>query len=420
MGKIEQNYEAAKEVYAGYGVDVERALEQLKGLNLSIHCWQGDDVGGFETPDAALGGGGIQVTGNYPGKARNIDELRADLTKLYTMVPGSHRLNLHASYGEFGGKKVERDAVAPEHFTGWIEWAKALEIGLDFNSTYFSHPLADDGFTLSSKDEKTRTFWVEHAKRCREISAEIGRGMGSSCIHDIWIPDGTKDYPVDRMGHRRILMEALDEILEKEYPAAQMKDAVEAKLFGIGSEAYVVGSHDFYLAYAISRGKIPCIDMGHFHPTELVADKISSILLFSEELLLHISRPMRWDSDHVVIQSDELNFLSEELVRSGRLDKVYLGLDFFDASINRLGAWALGSRATLQGLLRALLQPYSQLLAYEEEGNNFARLALLEDLKGLPFGAVWDHYCAGSGTLLNSELIGEVAVYERDVQSKRA
>ena len=420
MGRIEQNYEAAKEVYAGYGVDVDRAVKRLKELNLSIHCWQGDDVAGFETPDAALGGGGIQVTGNYPGKARNIDELRADLEKLFTMVPGSHRLNLHANYGEFAGKKVERDAVAPEHFTGWIEWAKALKIGLDFNSTYFSHPLADDGFTLSSKDEKIRTFWIEHAKRCREISAEIGRGLGSTCIHDIWIPDGTKDYPVDRMGHRRILMEALDEILEKEYPAALMKDAVEAKLFGIGSEAYVVGSHDFYLAYAISRGKIPCIDMGHFHPTELVADKISSILLFSEELLLHISRPMRWDSDHVVIQSDELQFLSEELVRSGKLEKVYLGLDFFDASINRLGAWALGSRATLQGLLKALLQPQDRLLAYEEEGNNFARLALLEDLKGLPSGAVWDHYCAESGAILNRDLIGEVAAYERDVQSKRA
>ena len=336
------------------------------------------------------------------------------------MVPGSHRLNLHANYGEFGGKKVERDAVAPEHFVGWIDWAKNLGIGLDFNSTYFSHPLADDGFTLSSKNEKIRSFWIEHAKRCREISDEIGRGMGSTCIHDIWIPDGTKDFPVDRMGHRRILRDALDEILEKDFDASHMKDAVEAKLFGIGSEAYVVGSHDFYLAYAISRGKIPCIDMGHFHPTELVADKISSILLFSEELLLHISRPMRWDSDHVVIQSDELHFLAEELVRSGKLDKVYLGLDFFDASINRLGAWALGSRATLQALLRAFLQPYDRLLSYEEASNNFGRLALLEELKGLPFGAVWDYHCAESGAVLNAGLIDDVAGYERDVQSKRA
>lgn len=420
MGKIEQNYTAAKEIYGEYGIDVEKAIESLKSLNLSIHCWQGDDVGGFESPDAELGGGGIQVTGNYPGKARTVDELRSDLEKLYGMLPGSHRLNLHASYGEFGGKTVERDEITPDHFQGWIGWAKDQKIGLDFNSTYFSHPLADDGFTLSSKDPKIRGFWIEHAKRCREISADIGSKVGSTCVHDIWIPDGTKDYPIDRMGHRKLLMDALDEVLEKEYPASDMKDAVEAKLFGIGSEAYVVGSHDFYLGYAISRGKVPCIDMGHFHPTELVADKISSILLFSEELLLHISRPMRWDSDHVVILNDELQFLAEELVRSGRIDKVYLGLDFFDASINRLGAWAIGSRATLQALLKALLQPYDKLLAYEESGNNFARLALLENLKNLPFGAVWDHYCEEAGVVTNDGLIDAVMEYEKSVQSKRS
>ena len=419
-GNIERDYQRAKEIYGGYGVDVDGALAALKNLSLSIHCWQGDDVGGFETPDSELAGGGIQVTGNYPGKARNIDELRNDLEKLYDMVPGAHRLSLHASYGEFGGKVVERDEVSPSHFTGWTEWANDQGIGLDFNSTYFSHPLADEGFTLSSKDEKVRSFWIEHAKRCREISAEIGKQTKSTCIHNIWIPDGTKDYPIDRMGHRRILRDALDEILAKEYPASDMKDAVEAKLFGIGSEAYVVGSHDFYLAYAISRGKIPCIDMGHFHPTELVADKISSILLFSEELLLHISRPMRWDSDHVVIQNDELTFLAEELVRSGKIDKVYLGLDFFDASINRLGAWTVGTRATLQALLRALLQPVPRLLAYEEEGNNFARLALLEEAKALPYGAIWDYYCAESGVVINRELIKTVGEYEDTVQSKRS
>ena len=420
MSSIDKNYKQAEERYAVHGVDISKAIETLKGISLSIHCWQGDDVAGFETAGGELGGGGIQVTGNYPGKARNAGELRADLDALYKMLPGSHRINLHASYGEFNGVKVDRDAVKPEHFKGWIEWAVENKIGIDFNSSFFSHPLADDGFTLSSKDEKTRNFWIDHAKRCREISSEIGKGTGSTCIHNIWIPDGTKDYPVDRMGHRRILMNSLDEILKHEYPASEMKDAVEAKLFGIGSEAYVVGSFDFYLAYAVSRGKIPCIDMGHFHPTELIADKISSALLFSEELLLHVSRPMRWDSDHVVIQNDDLAFLTEELVRSGRLSDIHVGLDFFDASMNRLGAWAIGSRATLQSLLRALIQPYAKLLAYEEEGNNFARMALLEEAKSLPFGDIWDYYCAESGVITNGQLIDTVMEYERNVQSKRS
>ncbi|MAG14085.1 MAG: L-rhamnose isomerase [Spirochaetales bacterium] len=419
MATQEQKYQEAAERYLTLGVDVDKALRVLRGIPLSVHCWQGDDVGGFETPDAELGGGGIQVTGNYPGRARSIDELRADLEKLYSILPGAHRLALHASYGEFGGKRIERDEITPDLFEGWLQWAKANDVGLDFNSTFFSHPLADDGFTLSSKDAKIRDFWIEHAKRCREISAFLGKGFGSTCIHNVWIPDGTKDYPVDRMGHRTILRDSLDKVFEKDYPDTEMKDAVEAKLFGLGSEAYVVGSHEFYLGYAISRGKIPCLDTGHFHPTELIADKITSVLLFSNELLLHVSRPMRWDSDHVVIQSDEVRFLSEELIRSGRLDDVFIGLDFFDASINRLGAWVIGSRSVLQTLLQALLQPHDRLLKYENEGNNFARLALIEELKTMPFEPIWDRYCEEAGAPLNRNIIETVMEYERSVQKSR-
>ena len=419
MGKIDKAYAAAIEQYGDLGVDVDAALSALKKLELSIHCWQGDDVGGFESPDSELSGGGIQVTGNYPGKARNPAELRMDVEKLLTLVPGSHRLNLHASYGEFGGKRVERDEITTEHFSGWIDWAKREGVKLDFNSTFYSHPKAEDGYTLASIDDDIREFWIEHAKRCRTIAKAIGQAQDSTCLHNVWIPDGEKDYTVDRYGRRKILVDALDEIFEEEMPESEMKDAVEAKLFGIGSEAYVVGSHEFYLAYAISRKKLLCIDMGHFHPTELVGDKISSILLFVPELLLHISRPMRWDSDHVVLLNDDLRILTEELVRSGRINDVYLGLDFFDASINRLGAWAVGSRSTLKGLLAALLQPAETLLGYERSGKKFARMALLEELKMLPLGAVWDHYCESEKTATDRELIEIVDSYERDVQSAR-
>ena len=419
METLEKAYEVAREQYGSFGVDVDAAFDALADLSLSIHCWQGDDVGGFESPDAELGGGGIQVTGNYPGKARNVDELRSDLEKLYSLVPGSHRLNLHASYGEFGGKKVDRDAVAPEHFTGWIEWAKKLGIAFDFNSTYFSHPLADSGYTLAHTDPSVRGFWIEHGKRCREISAVFGKELGSPCIHNVWIPDGEKDYPVRRYERRGLLKEALDEMFEKPLPTEHMKDAVEAKLFGIGSEAYVVGSHEFYLAYALTRKKVLCIDMGHFHPTELVADKISAILQFTPDLLLHISRPMRWDSDHVVVLNDDSRFLAEELVRSGRISDVYLGLDFFDASINRIGAWSVGTRATLKALLAALLQPLSTLVKYEEDGNNFARMALLEEMKSLPLGAIWDYYCVKNDVPTERALVAEVTDYEQNVLSKR-
>ncbi|HUX21210.1 MAG TPA: L-rhamnose isomerase, partial [Spirochaetia bacterium] len=386
---------------------------------LSIHCWQGDDVGGFEAPDSSLSGGGIQVTGNYPGKARNIAELRSDLDTMYGLIPGRHRLNLHASYGEFGGKVVDRDRIEPAHFTGWAAWAKERKLKLDFNCTCFSHPKANDGFTLSSKDPSIRSFWIEHVKRAREISAYLGKEQGGSCIHNVWLPDGTKDYPVDRLGMRKVLERSLDEVFAREWPESQMKDAVESKLFGIGSEAFVVGSHEFYLGYAISRNKLLCIDSGHFHPTELVADKISAVLPFVKELLLHVSRPMRWDSDHIVILNDDVRMLSEEIVRSGRLADIHIGLDFFDATVNRIGAWSVGARAALKSLLAALLQPQAELVRLEEGGDLIGRLVLLEELKTLPLGFVWDYYCERSGVPAERELMGRIRNYEASVTSRR-
>ena len=347
----------AKQKYADLGVDVDAAINALKSIPLSLHCWQTDDVGGFETPDAALSGGGIQVTGNYPGKARNIKEMRADLDKVTSLIPGTHRLALHMSYGEFGGKFVDRDAIAPEHFAGWIDWAKERKMGLDFNGTFFSHPKASDGYTLSHPDRGIRDFWVEHGKRSREISSVMGKKLGSPCICNTWIPDGAKDLPVDRFGYRARLKESLDAMMAPEYSAKSMKDAVETKLFGIGSESYVVGSHEFYMGYALTRDKMITLDMGHFHPTESVADKLSSVYLFFDELLLHVSRPVRWDSDHVVIFNDDIADLTRELVRCGRIADTHIGLDFFDATMNRVGAYAIGSRAVLKGLLAAFLEP---------------------------------------------------------------
>ncbi|PKL11957.1 MAG: L-rhamnose isomerase, partial [Spirochaetae bacterium HGW-Spirochaetae-8] len=392
-------YDTARAAYAALGVDTDAVIARLARIPVSIHCWQGDDVGGFERPGSVLAGGGIQVTGNYPGKARTVAELRADLEKVFTLVPGTHRVNLHASYGEFGGKFVDRDQIEPEHFAGWVRWAKELGIGLDFNGTFFSHPLANAGFTLSSKDPEVRRFWIEHAKRVRKIAAWIGSELGSPCVLDTWIPDGAKDLTVDKIGYRRILKESLDEIFSISYPASHLRDAVETKLFGIGSEAFVVGSHEFYMNYAARNNKLLCIDMGHFHPEEDISDKLSSILLFQDEILLHVSRSLRWDSDHVVLFNDKVKAVAEELVRSGRLDGAHIGLDYFDASINRIGAWATGARAMQKSLLAALLQPQQQLLAYEEAGNGFAKLALLEALSTLPFGAVWEHYCAQQSVL---------------------
>jgi L-rhamnose isomerase len=416
---IEKAYQTAAQRYAEAGVDVEAALAKLAEISLSIHCWQGDDVAGFERPSAGLTGGGIQVTGSHPGRARSPEELRMDLDAAFSLIPGRHRLNLHAMYGEFGERPVDRDQIAPEHYRGWIAWTKERGLGMDFNATCFSHPKADSGFTLSHSDEATRAFWIEHVKRSREISAHLGRELGSPCIHDLWIPDGSKDTPVDRWSRRRLLEQALDDVYAVEYASQEMKDALESKLFGIGSESFVVGSHDFYLAYALSRGKMVCLDLGHFHPTESVADKISALLLFSDELLLHISRGVRWDSDHVVILSDEVRAVMEEVVRGEALSRVHLALDFFDASLNRVGAWAIGARATLQALLTALLQPHQKLRDIEHQGDNFARLALLEELKTLPFGGVWDYHCLRMDTPVGSALVRRVQDYEANVTSRR-
>ena len=417
--KVENAFKLASEKYSEFGVDVKKVMDQIQKTAISLNCWQGDDVGGFEKPDSQLGGGGIQVTGNYPGKARTVEELQKDLEKAYSLIPGKHRLNLHAMYGEFGGKYVDRDQIEKSHFQGWIEWTKSNNLGLDFNATCFSHPKSDDGFTLSSKDKSIREFWIEHVNRCREISAYFGEQQKSPCIHDLWIPDGSKDIPVDRFTHRRLLKESLDEIFSVNYETVKMKDAIESKLFGIGSEAFVVGSHEFYYGYGIANKKMICLDTGHFHPTESVADKVSSVLLFSDELLLHVSRGIRWDSDHVVLLNDDIKNLFEEIVRSKALDKVNIALDFFDASINRIGAWVIGTRATLKALLFALLEPHKLLLELEESGDLVSRLALLEELKTLPFGSVWDYYCEKMNVATERNLMTEVKNYEKKVLSKR-
>jgi L-rhamnose isomerase len=416
---IRKAYEVARERYSSFGVDTESALRTLLGVPLSLHCWQGDDVGGFERPAATLSGGGIQVTGNYPGKARSIDELRMDLQQAYRLIAGRHRVNLHAIYGEFGGKLVDRDQITTEHFRGWIDWAKQHQLKLDFNSTYFSHPKADSGFTLSHPDRAIREFWIEHGKRCREISAAMGKALGDPCVHNIWIPDGSKDIPVDRWSPRELLRQSLDEIFKTSFPMSEIRDAVESKLFGIGSEAYVVGSHEFYLGYALSRKKMVCLDMGHFHPTELVADKISALLLFFDEILLHVSRGVRWDSDHVVILNDDVRSLAEEIVRSKALNRVRIALDYFDASMNRIGAWVLGARSTQKALLAALLEPQAKLRQAEAAGDYFARLALLEETRLLPLGAVWNYFCLSNGVSTGEEWIAEIHRYERETLSKR-
>jgi L-rhamnose isomerase len=416
---IEKTYNLAKEKYAEMGVDVQKAMDTLNKISISLHCWQGDDVGGFESPDAELSGGGIQVTGNYPGKARNVEELRMDAEKAFSLIPGNHRFNLHAIYGEFGGKKVDRDEITTDHFKGWLQWAKQVGIKLDFNATCFSHPKAEDGFTLSSKDESIRKFWIEHVNRCREISASFGKELGSSCIHNLWIPDGMKDIPVDRWTYRELLKKSLDEVFEVEYEKNEMKDAIESKLFGIGSESFVVGSHEFYMGYGISREKMVCLDMGHFHPTESIADKISAILQFSDELLFHVSRGVRWDSDHTVILNDDVKAVCEELVRANALDRVNIALDFFDATLNRIGAWVIGTRATLKALLMALLEPHDKLKNAEEKDDYFERLALLEELKTMPFGAVWDYYCLKQNVPFGEGVILDVLRYEAEVLGKR-
>jgi L-rhamnose isomerase len=418
MDNIEKAYSIAKEQYTQYGVDTDKAMERLRKIAVSLHCWQGDDVGGFESCEG-LSGGGIMATGNYPGKARTADELRMDLEKAFGLIPGKHRLNLHAIYLETAGKKVDRNEIGVEHYATWIDWAKQQGIGMDFNPTCFSHPKADSGFTLSSCDEAVRRFWIEHCIACRKVGAHIGKQLGTACVTNIWIPDGYKDTPVDRKRPRELLKKSLDEILAEKMDRKHILDSVESKLFGIGSESYVVGSHEFYMGYAVENKILLCLDTGHFHPTEVVSDKISSVLTFLDEILLHVSRGVRWDSDHVVILSDELRAIAEEIVRSDYLQRVHIGLDFFDASINRIAAWVIGTRCMVKALLLALLEPIEKLRAFENNNDFTSRLATLEELKTLPFGAVWDYYCLKANVPVGQAWLDEVKAYEKDVLSKR-
>jgi L-rhamnose isomerase len=414
---IEQAYQLAKVRYLECAVDTEKALKELARVPISLHCWQGDDVGGFENFGGTLGGG-LVATGNYPGKARTPDELRADLEKAYSLIPGRHRLNLHAFYGEFGGKKVDRDEIAPEHFQNWISWAKKNGLGLDFNPTCFSHPKAADGFTLSHRDKGIRQFWIGHCIRCREIGAAMGKALGTPCVTNVWVPDGMKDTPADRTGPRARLAESLDAVFKTPISPKLNLDSVEPKLFGIGSESYVAGSHEFYLGYAITRKKLLCLDAGHYHPTESIADKISSVLQFMPEILLHVSRGVRWDSDHVVILNDDLLAIAREIVASGFARRVHIGLDYFDASINRIAAWTIGARNMLRALLIAMLEPPA-IKAAEARGDFTSRLALQEEARTMPFGAVWDYYCENKDVPAGENWLAEVKRYEKDVLSRR-
>jgi L-rhamnose isomerase len=416
--QVEQAYDLASERYAALGVQTDAAIERLGTVAISLHCWQGDDVGGFENTGEEIGGG-LAVTGNYPGKARTPAELRSDLEKAYSLIPGSHRLNLHACYGEFR-KSVDRDQVAPEHFGGWIDWAKDQGIGLDFNPTYFAHEKADDGFTLAHPDAGIRQFWIDHGIACRKIGAAMGAAQGSPCITNVWIPDGYKDTPASRRMPRERLAESLDAIFAEQIDLQLNLDAVESKLFGLGSESYVVGSHEFYLGYAITRNKLLCLDAGHFHPTEVISDKISSVLTYLPEILLHVSRGVRWDSDHVVTLTDELQAIAQEIVRGDYVHRVHIGLDFFDASINRVAAWVIGTRNMIKALLMALLEPTSRLEELELAGDFTSRLAMMEEQKSWPFGAVWDYYCLKSGVPVGTDWLNEVKRYEKDVLGMRS
>lgn len=416
--QINAAFDYAKARYADLGISVEDAIAQLDKLSISLHCWQADDVTGFENDGGELTGG-IQATGNYPGKARSIDELRADIDKAMDLIPGNHRVNIHAFYGDFKGEKVDRNEIEPRHFQSWIDWAKDKGYKLDFNCTCFSHELSADGFTLSHRDAAVREFWIEHVIRSRKIAEEMGRQLGSKCIHNIWIPDGSKDVTVDRLLYRKNLKDSLDKIFEYETNDEYMLDSIECKLFGIGSESYVVGSHEFYMGYGVANNKMITLDAGHFHPTEVISDKISSLLLYAREIMLHVSRGVRWDSDHVVLLSDELLALTQEIIRANALDRVHVGLDYFDASINRIGAYVVGVRATQKALLQALLEPIEQLRAYEAAGQNFERLALLEEAKALPWSAVYDYYCMQKDVAAAENYIAEIQQYEKDVTSKR-
>jgi L-rhamnose isomerase len=415
---LERAYNLAHERYAAIGVNTDAVLKQLARVPVSLHCWQGDDLGGFENFGGTLGGG-LVATGNYPGKARTPDELRADAEKALSLIPGNHRFNLHAFYGEFGGKKVDRDEIEAAHFKNWIAWAKKIGIGLDFNPTCFSHPKAASGFTLSHPNKAIRQFWIEHCQRSREIGAAMGKALGSPTVTNVWVPDGMKDSPADRRGPRERLEESLNAIFKKKLNPKHNLDAVEGKLFGIGAESYTVGMHEFYLGYAVKHQTLVCLDAGHYHPTESVGDKISSVLCFVPEILLHVSRGIRWDSDHVVTLTDELQAIAEELVRGDYLGRTHLGLDFFDASINRVAAWVIGARNLLRALCIAMLDPVARLKQLELDGDYTSRLALMEEAKTLPLGAVWDYHCLKQGVPVGEAWLAEVKTYEENVLIKR-
>ena len=414
------SYHLAREAYAALGVDTEAAITASLAAPISLHCWQADDVRGLETPKDGVDSGGIMATGGYPGRARNGDEMRADLDLVLRLLPGKQRLNLHAFYAETGRKPVDRDALEPAHFGGWVDWAKARGIGLDFNPTYFAHPRAASGFTLSHADAGVRDFWVAHGRASRRIAEAFARKLGGAAVNNHWIPDGTKDAPADRFGPRARLVESLDAIFaDKRVDRTRCIDAVEGKLFGLGSEEYVVGSHEFYYSYAQSRGLVPCLDLGHYHPTESVADKVSALLPFHPKLLLHTSRPVRWDSDHVVILNDDVRALFQEIARGGALGRVYIALDFFDASINRIAAYVIGTRATRQAVLLGLLDPAARIRAAEAAGRGHERLALNEYAKALPWGAVWDELCVRSDVPAGVDWLKDVAAYEKQVLAQR-
>lgn len=417
--QIEKAFELAVERYAEVGVDVNKAIEKLQNVSISLHCWQADDVVGFEKFDENVAGGGIQATGNYPGRATTIAQMQQDMEKVYSLIPGKHRYNIHAFYGDFGGKAVDRDQIEPKHYQGWIDWAKSQGLKLDFNCTCFAHPKANDGFTLSSQDAGVRNFWIEHVNRSRKVSEYMGKELGSSCIHNIWIPDGSKDVTVNRYAYRKNLKDSLDKIFQLKIDPKYMKDCIESKLFGIGSESYVVGSHEFYMGYGMKNNVMITLDMGHFHPTESVADKISSLLLYSDELMFHVSRGIRWDSDHVVIANDDLMAFAQEIVRMDALNKVHIGLDFFDASINRIGAYVVGTRATQKAFLYGFLEPTAKIREYENKGQNFEKLGLLEEARNLPWGAVWEYFCLKNNVIPGEGYIAEIQKYEKEVTSKR-
>ena len=417
MSYVKESYELAKKRYAEYGIDTDKVLETLKNIPISMHCWQGDDVIGFENPDGELTGG-IQTTGNYPGKATTPEQLRADIEKAFSLIPGKHRINLHAIYGDFEGN-VERDKIEPKHFAKWVEWAKKNNVGLDFNPTCFSHPMSADGMTISHPDKEVRDFWIRHCKASREIAAYFGKELGTPAVTNFWFPDGMKDITVDKYGPRKRMMEGLDEIFSVEYPKEYTLDAFESKVFGIGAEAYTVGSNEFCVGYAVSRGKLVCLDAGHYHPTEVISDKLSAVFCYADEVLLHVSRPIRWDSDHVIVLDDELKNIAAELVRNGFVDRTHIGLDFFDASINRIAAWVIGMRNMQKALLLALLEPTADLVAAEQKFDFTTRLATLEEIKTLPFGAVWDYFCEINNVPVGGEWLKEVRKYEEEVLLKR-